>query len=152
MDLNEYRKIIDDAIDNEIEAQKFYESAARMITDPYLRAMFEKFAAEEKKHREILKKISASAHIDRYFNEARDYRIAETVDAPALSTRMKPSDAIALAMQKEAAAMRQYTEMAEACLDPEIKAVFLDLAAMERAHKLKMETAFVDIGYPEVWA
>jgi len=152
MNLNEYKKIIVDAINNEIEAQKFYEQAARMLTDPYLREMFGKFAAEEKKHREILKKLYASERMDRYFNETRDYKVAETVDMPVLSTQMKPADAIALAMKKEAEAMRQYTEMGESCSDPEIKAVFLDLAAMEREHKLKMENAFVDIGYPEVWA
>ena len=37
------------------------------------------------------------------------------------------------------------------CDDADKRQVFLDLAAMERDHKLKMETAFTDIGYPEVW-
>lgn len=152
MNLNEYKKIIDGAINNEIEAQRFYEEAARMLTDPYLQEMFSKFAVEEKKHREILKKLYSSERMDRHFNETRDYKVAETVDMPILSTQMKPVDAIALAMKKEAEAMRQYTEMGESCRDPEIKKVFLDLAAMEREHKFKMETAFVDIGYPEVWA
>ena len=151
MNLNEYRDVIKDAIRKEVEAQRFYEAAARKIADPHLREMFSNFAAEEKKHRDTLKKIHASGHIDRYFNETRDFKVAESVAAPALSTRMKPADAIALAMQREAEAVRQYTEMADACPDPEGKAVFLDLAAMERDHKHKMETAFVDIGYPEVW-
>jgi rubrerythrin len=31
------------------------------------------------------------------------------------------------------------------------KKLFYELAAMERGHKSKMESAFVDIGYPEVW-
>ncbi len=151
MKLTEYKKIIADAINNEIEAQKFYEEAAQRITDPHLQEMFGKFAAEENKHREILKKIYASERMDRYFNETRDYKVAETVEAPVFSTQIKPADAIALAMKKEDEAMRQYAEMAESCNDPEIKTVFLDLAAMEREHKFKMETAFVDIGYPEVW-
>ena len=33
----------------------------------------------------------------------------------------------------------------------EKKKIFLDLAAMEQGHKRKMEDAFVDIGFPEVW-
>ncbi len=152
MDLNEYKEIITGAINNEIEAQEFYEDAARKLTDPYLREMFGKFAVEEKKHRETLKKIFTSERIERYFNEDRDFKVAETVDTPVLSTQMTPADAIALAMKKEAEAMNQYTEMAAACSDPEIKTVFLDLAAMEREHKFKLEAAFVDIGYPEVWA
>ena len=47
--------------------------------------------------------------------------------------------------------MKQYADLAEACLDPRQKEVFLDLAAMERGHKLKMEKAFLDIGYTELW-
>ena len=64
---------------------------------------------------------------------------------------MKPAEAIALAMKKEEEAIVQYTALAEDCPDAEKKKVFLDLAAMERGHKKKMEAAFVDIGYPEVW-
>ncbi|MCP3954519.1 MAG: rubrerythrin, partial [Desulfobacterales bacterium] len=54
-------------------------------------------------------------------------------------------------MKNEEDAMRQYQQMAAACDDPDKKRVFEDLAAMERGHKNKMEKAFVDIGYPEVW-
>ena len=89
--------------------------------------------------------------MDRYFSESRDYKVAETVDEPELSMAMKPADAFALAMKKEEAAMKQYTGMAEMCDDEGKRQVFLDLAAMERDHKLKMESAFIDIGYPEVW-
>jgi rubrerythrin len=77
--------------------------------------------------------------------------VAETVEAPALSMEMKPADAFALAMKKEEEAMKQYTEMADMCSEEDKKQVFLDLAAMERDHKMKMETAFTDIGFPEVW-
>lgn len=36
-------------------------------------------------------------------------------------------------------------------INEEQKKIFLELAEMEREHKAKMESAFVDIGYPEVW-
>ena len=113
--------------------------------------MFKKFAEDEKGHEKILKGILSKDTIDQYFDESTDYKVAETVDKPTLSTDMKPADAIALAMKNEEEAMKQYTDLAETCLDTTKKEVFLDLAAMERGHKLKMEKAFVDIGYPEVW-
>lgn len=151
MNLNEYKDIIKMAIANEVEARKFYEDAAGTLADPHLKTLFASLAEEEKKHRDILTKIYTSDTIDRYFSETRDYKVAETIDEPALSMDMKPADAFALAMKKEAAAMKQYTQMADLCDDPEKRQVFLDLAAMERDHKLKMETAFTDVGYPEVW-
>lgn len=151
MDLNEFKEVIKFAMANEVEAQKFYEDAAQKLEDPHLKSMFKTFAEEEKGHREILKKIYISNRIGEYFDETRDYKISEEIDAPELSTQMKPADALALAMKKEEEAMVQYTELAEACPDTAKKQIFLDLAAMERGHKLKMENAFVDIGYPEVW-
>ena len=151
MNLSEYKDVIKFAMANEVEAQKFYADAAEKLSNKALKKMFLQFSEEEKKHREILKDIYVSNAIGDYFGEEADYKVSETVDDPELSIDMKPADAIALAMKKEEEAMLQYTAMAEGCQDAEKKKVFLDLAAMERGHKRKMEDAFVDIGYPEVW-
>ena len=151
MNLNQYKEIIEFAIAGEIEAQEFYKDAANKVSVPYLKDMFEKFAKEEKGHEKILKGILVKDTINQYFKESTDYKVAETVEKPKLSTDMKPADAIALAMKNEEEAMKQYTDLADACLHTTQKKVFLDLAAIERGHKLKMEKAFVDIGYPEIW-
>ena len=151
MNLNDYKDVIKFAMANEVEAQKFYASAAEKLSNPALKKMFLQLSEEEKRHREILKEIYVSQTIGNYFNEATDYKLAETMDEPELSLDMKPADAFALAMKKEEEAMQQYTALADDCPDAEKKKVFLDLAAMERGHKRKMEDAFVDIGYPEVW-
>jgi rubrerythrin len=151
MNLDQYKEIIKFAIVGEIEAQEFYKDAADKVNDPYLKEMFEQFAKDEKGHEKILNGILSKDAINQYFDESTDYKVAETIDTPKLSTNMKPADAIALAMKKEEEAMKQYTDLAEACKDSGQKKVFLDLASMERGHKLKMEKAFVDIGYAEVW-
>ena len=151
MNLDQYKEIIEFAIAGEKEAQEFYTLAADKINDPYLKKMFEQFAKDEQGHEKILKGILSKDAINLHFDESTDYKVAETVDKPKLSTDMKPADAIALAMKKEEEAMKQYTDLAAACKDPGQKIVFLDLASMERGHKLKMERAFVDIGYTEVW-
>jgi rubrerythrin len=151
MNLSEYKDVIKFAMANEVEAQKFYADVAEKLSNEALKKMFLQFSEEEKKHREILKGIYVSNAIGDYFGEETDYKVSETVDEPELSIDMKPADAIALAMKKEEEAMLQYTALAEDCQDAEKKKVFLDLAAMERGHKRKMEDAFVDIGYPEVW-
>jgi len=151
MDLTDYKKIIAFAIENEIEAQQFYADAAKKVEDPYLSKMFTDFAEEEKQHRQILSGIQSREAIGQYFKETRDYKVAETIDKPKLSIDMRPAEAIALAMKNEEDAMKLYSDLADGCSDEETKKVFLDLAAMERGHKFKMEKAFVDIGYPEVW-
>lgn len=152
MDQGTYQQIIKDAIQAEIEAHQFYLQVADKVTDSHLREMFRAFADEELKHRRILEGFKEKPDMSIHFARVPDFHLSETVaDAEALSLKMKPADAIALAMKKEEAAMRHYTQLADACDDVAQQKVFRELAAMERGHKVKMENAFVDIGYPEVW-
>ena len=152
MDEQKYREILDGAIQGEIEAFHFYQDVANKVADQYLKDMFHEFAAEEQKHQRILEGFREKSNMAIHFASVTDYHVSETVDTlETLSMEMKPADAIALAMKKEEAAMQHYNRLAEACSDESQKAVFLELAAMERGHKARMESAFVDIGYPEVW-
>lgn len=151
MDLTEQRKIIEKAVEKEIEAQQFYLKVSQKLKDPYLREMFSLFADEELRHQTILAEILSSETLDLHIHDVKDFKISETIDEPLLSTDMRPADAIALAIKNEEAAMIHYTHLANACSDEHHRNVLLQLAAMEREHKHKMENAFVDIGYPEIW-
>jgi rubrerythrin len=146
-----YDDIIDRAISSEIEAAEFYAQVAEKSKNTFIKELFLTFSEEEKKHRQILEGFRDDPSVAISFEKVPDFHIAETVDQPALSMDMSPVDAVALAMKKEEAAMRHYTELADVCTNAERKKLFYQLAAMEREHKNKMENAFVDIGYPEVW-
>jgi rubrerythrin len=151
MDSTAYQTILDQAIEAEIEAAQFYQDVSQKTNNRYLKDLFLTFSEEEKKHRRILETFRNDTTMEINFAKAPDFHVSETVAEPSLSIEMKPADAIALAMKKEEAAMKQYTRLAETCTDPQHKKVFLELSAMERGHKAKMESAFVDIGYPEIW-
>jgi rubrerythrin len=146
-----YDDILKRAIEGEIEAAKFYADVAAQSDNDYIKELFVSFSEEEKRHRQILTKFQQDPSAAVTFEKVPDFHVSETVEAPPLSMDMKPAEAIALAMKKEEAAMRQYNALADVCKDPVRKKIFLELAAMERGHKAKMETAFVDIGFPEVW-
>lgn len=151
MKKNIYDDILKRAIEGEIEAAEFYADVAAQSENEFIRDLFVTFSQEEKKHRRILEGFRQDPSAAVTFEKVPDFHVSETVDEPPLSMDMKPADAIALAMKKEEAAMRQYSALAEVCTDPGRKKLFLELAAMERGHKSKMETAFVDIGFPEIW-
>ena len=80
-----------------------------------------------------------------------DYKIAETQDMPALSLTMKPAEAIAIAMKKEQQAAELYRALADKVINPIEKKELENLANMEMGHKHKLENAFINIGYPEVF-
>ncbi len=152
MDLEKYKKVISDAIQNEIDAKEFYTKVAQRIKDAYLKELFEKFAAEEEKHEKMLTNILSSGKVQSgHFDFNKDFKVSETYDMPEVNGDMNLKDAVGLAMKNEELAMKNYTGLAENCDDPELKSVFIDLAAMERKHKFKMEESFLDVAYPEVW-
>lgn len=151
MERAEFETILSAAIESEIAAYTFYQEAAKRVADSYLKKMFTEFAQEEKHHRDILESLKANNSAAVQFETMPDYKISEAIETPAITTDMKPADAIAIAMKNEETAMKHYTRLAESCTDPEKEKLFLKLAAMERQHKHRMERAFVEVGFPEVW-
>ena len=151
MDKRQYNSILDAAIASEIQAQQFYAQVAERMKNDFLKELFNQLFQEEQRHQKILEGFKARGNGHIHFKRAPDFKVAETVQAPQVCDAMRPADAFALAMKKEEEAMNLYTMLADSLKDPAQKNAFLELAAMERGHKQKMENAFVDIGYPEKW-
>lgn len=150
MNVEDYKKVISMAVGNEIEAYNFYKAAGEKLENANLKSIFSDLAAEEKKHQDYLQGLLTQAKPMK-FDENADYKIAETVDKPALSISMKPADAMALAMKNEEEAMAMYAELAKASADKEQKEMFEALSRMEQGHKVKLEGIYSDMAYVEVW-
>ena len=152
MEIENYRQVIKDAVQSEIDARQFYEEVSGRIKDDYLKKVFAEFAAEEARHEKILTDILNEKKVDAaYFDCDKDFHVSETIEMPKVTQDMDLKNAIGLAMKNEEIAMKKYMALAENCTDSGLKSVFMDLAAMERGHKHMMEEKFVDVAYPEVW-
>jgi rubrerythrin len=152
MNAERYRQAIQDAIGREIEAKEFYRKVSERIRSDYLKALFLGFSREEATHEKILTALLEKGRIKTTtFDGTQDFKVSETIALPEVSDEMDLKDAIGLAMKNEEIAMQQYKTLAANCEDPELQAVFKNLAAMERDHKFKMEQSFVKVAYPEVW-
>lgn len=152
MDFAETRRLFGIAIEREVEANEFYSKAAKASKDPSVRAIFADLAKDELAHMELLERFREDPTLQMKMKKpAADYHVSEEMDLPAFSADMKPADAIALAMKKEQQAMEFYRGMAAQCSDKELCSIFNSLADMEEGHKCRLETAFVDIGYPEAF-
>lgn len=57
MEIEQYRNVIENAIQSEIDARRFYEQVSDRIKDDYLKKVFAEFAAEEARHEQILTDI-----------------------------------------------------------------------------------------------
>ncbi len=150
--MKNYKEILKMAVGNEVEAFEFYRDAAAKMKDPAMKKTFQELADEESGHKVLLEGFLSNEMKDMKFSDEKDYKVAETVEAPqALSTDMAFKDAIALAMKKEQEAMEMYQQFADASDEAKQKETFLELAKMEKGHKVRLEGIYTDIAFIEVW-
>lgn len=147
----DYQEILKMAIANEVEAYEFYSAVAEKNLEPQLKNLFAELAAEEFDHRKILEAFFNNPEKPLKFKKVDDYKVSETVAGSALSIEMKPVDAITLAMKKEEEAMNAYNEFARNSVNADQEAIFLELAKMEQGHKVRLESIYTNMAFPEVW-
>lgn len=151
MKTDEFKSIIQFAIDNEVESYEFYTEASLLVKDDTLKETFEDLAKEELEHREFLKDFLSSGIKEIKLDEFKDYKIADTIEKPQLSVKMNFQDAISLAVKKEQEAMDMYNGLADICLEEDQRQLFLGLMKMEQMHKAKLEDIYINVAFGEVW-
>lgn len=150
--MKNYKEILKMAVGNEVEAYEFYRDAAAKMKDPAMKKTFMELADEESGHKVLLEGYLSNEMKDMKFSDEKDYKVAETVEAPqTLSTDMAFKDAIALAMKKEQEAMEMYQQFADASEGAKQKETFLELAKMEKGHKVRLEDIYTNIAFVEIW-
>jgi rubrerythrin len=147
----DYKNIITNAISKEVEAYTFYRSVSERVKDPAMKRTFNELAGEETKHREFLQGLLAHGPKNLKFDEAKDYKVGDTIKTPDLTPDMKPVDGLVVAIKRELEAMQLYTGLAQASKDADQKKMFTELATMERGHKARLEDIYTNMAFPEAW-
>ncbi|MFC1650151.1 ferritin family protein [Candidatus Latescibacterota bacterium] len=137
-------EVLDFAIGEEEGAVKFYTELAQQAANRSMRAAFEDFAREEQGHKQKLLGVKAGKTLAPAAKAVQDLKIADYVVDIEPNPDMTYLEAIILAMKKEKAAFRLYSDLAEAAEDENIKTLFLGLANEEAKHKLRFEIEYDD--------
>jgi len=151
MNQNEYKKIITHAISQEAEAFTYYSAVSEKAKDINLKKLFKDLADDEAKHQRTLEGYLTKGSEKIHFSESRDYKVVDALPTPALTPELKPVDGLVISIKNELEAMQMYTQLANASTDAAQKDVFLQLAAMERGHKSRLEDIYTNMAFPEVW-
>jgi rubrerythrin len=133
--------ILDFAIAQEIEAHDFYLSLAEMVIDSALRETIKGFAVDELQHRIRLEAIKAG-QVGFIEEEVGSLEVAETVPEVEPSDEMSYADLLVIAMKKEKAAFRIYTNLASIATNQRFRKTLLGLAKEEAQHKLRLEIEY----------
>jgi rubrerythrin len=138
--------ILDFAIAQENEDHDFYVNLAEQISNAELRETVKSFAVDELQHSIRLQAIKAGQVA---FIEGRigSLDIVETVAAVEPDSQMSCADLLVIAMKKEKAAFRLYTNLASIAKDKGCRDTLLGLAKEEAQHKLRLELEYDWITY-----
>ncbi len=141
---NSVNEILDFAMKSEQEAVDFYNDLASKMKNPEIKSTFLQFAREEVGHKAKLQKIKDEGIFEMTTEEISDLKIADYVVKAKPSPDMSYEEALVIAMKKEKAAYKLYSNLEKRTDKPELKKIFHALAIEESKHKLRFEIEYDD--------
>ncbi len=141
---NTLEDVLDFAIDSEEEAVQFYTRLAERVEKPGVRAVFEGFAREEQGHKAKLTAIKEGRGDLPAPAKIQDLKIGDYLVEQKPDAELDYQQALILAMKKEKAAFRLYSDLADVAQDEKLRQTFQALAQEEAKHKLRFEIEYDD--------
>jgi rubrerythrin len=141
---NTIEDVLDFAIDSEEEAVQFYTRLAERAEKPGVRAVFEGFAREEQGHKAKLTAIKEGRGDLPAPAKVQDLKIGDYLVDQKPDPELDYQQALILAMKKEKAAFRLYSDLADVAEDQKLRQTFQALAQEEAKHKLRFEIEYDD--------
>ena len=136
-----FHEVIDFAINQEIEAAKFYKILADFVEQPEMAEVLSDLALQELGHKAKLEAVGAGrANLDD--EEISDLGIVNKVDDVVPDAKMDYTDLLVIGMKKEEAARKLYTDLARAAQTKQIRDIFLQLSKEEAQHKMRFELEY----------
>ena len=135
-------EILDYAIDQEQQAADFYATFAARAEKAGMKKMLLEFAEEEKRHKERLLAVKTGERRLTPEKEVLDLKVSDYFVEVDVSENISYQDALIIAMKRERAAFKLYSDMAEKVPESDLKQVLVGLAKEEAKHKLFFETEY----------
>jgi rubrerythrin len=138
-------EILDFAIGEEEASAGFYRVLAQKMDRPWMKEAFEEFAREEDGHKKKLLKFKSGEISPPPQEKVLDLKIGDYLVDAELNPEMDYQQALMVAMQKEKAAFRMYSDLASVATDPGAKSLLQSLAQEEAKHKLRFEIEYDEV-------
>jgi rubrerythrin len=148
MQFENLEAVIQYAVEREIEAADFYETASREESMSGSREMLLDFAREERKHQALLEKLrdqGLDESVSRYkFKWIPDIKRSDYVVDLEYKKGMSYNELLMLAMKREEKALALYNRLLKQAESDDSRQLFKMLCQEEAKHKLTLETMYDD--------
>ena len=138
-----FEDIMEYAIEKEKEAVAFYEDLSKQEKFSGAKETFEGFAAEERKHQDMLENFSKENVAGYEVKNIPDLKRSDYLVDLDYTPGMAYADILRLAMKREEKALKFYNDFAANIENQDHRKLFEILSQEEAKHKLKLET-FLD--------
>jgi desulfoferrodoxin-like iron-binding protein len=142
-------EILDFAIEKEEEARQFYLEWSKKLESPALSEQFLQFAGEENGHKQKLQRVKAGSTFKPAAKQVTDLKIVDYLVDIVPAPDMDYQEALIVAMRREKASFKFYSDLAALAQDGGLRETFLALAQEEAKHKLRLETEYEKEIYSE---
>lgn len=140
--LRSMSEVLDLAIARETESHRFYVELARLVTRPEVRRMIGRLATDELQHKLHLQAVKAGEVALPGDDQVGSLGIEETIHEPVPLPEMSYADLLVIAMKKDKAAFRLYTNLASIATTEALRELLEKLAQQEAEHKLHLELEY----------
>ncbi len=137
-------ELLDFAIGKEEEANEFYMSLAGRVENSSMKNLFKVFAGEELKHKAKLEAVKGGKKLLSAEQKIQNLKIADYLAKvePEADEVLDYQKALIIAMQREKASFKLYTDLAAITDSSELRDLLLGLAQEEAKHKLYFEREY----------
>jgi rubrerythrin len=143
MNFDSVNEILDFAIQKEQEAADYYTELSQKMDTQWMKETFLNFAAEEKGHKTKLLEVKKGNMLLGEKSNVMDLKISDYIAQEDPETQdFIYQDALIIAMLREKASFKLYTDLAHRVKDPAVKDIFSKLALEEAKHKLRFELEY----------
>jgi rubrerythrin len=139
---NEYEhllQLVDFAISREQEAAAFYHELAAKVQNESITSELRRMAAMEEEHKTRFEKLNIAESASSLPPEIENLKIDNYRVAVKPDVSMSSSDVLQLALQRETASMKLYSDMANLLPDSLLKRLLLNLVKEESLHYRYLE-------------
>ena len=139
---NAVNDVLDFAIDREQEAADFYNELSGKVDKPWMKKIFADFAKEEMGHKAKIEGVKAGKKLLPAEKKVLDLKIGDYLVDIEITDDIDYQGALMVAMKREKAAFRLYSDLSAQSDDENVQALFAGLAQEEAKHKLRFEVEY----------
>lgn len=145
MELTDLKEVINFALDKEQEAVDFYTRCSNLSTRSSMKDAFLEMAEEEKKHVRMLENFKPEQVEKIKLKDIPDLKISDYLVDMEFDPEMSYQDLLILAMKREEASIKLYTEFTQENFDPALIKLFQILSQEELRHKNRLQKEYDDV-------